>query len=171
MRRFHLLSRVRLLVHNVLEHLSVRQHPVPVHQEEDWGVGKQPHGVLSHLVVHGRWKLVRVGDLVPLSGPENEVRKEGDREEGGESNTVHHRHVGHIQDIRELEVHNVAVSIVEVEELIDLLGLSGVDTIILATAAAPFFGVSGLAEPLQRIVDGLEDGWHERIRQHRLHEH
>ena len=50
----HFLRGILLLINDVLEHLPIGEHPVAVQEEDEGRPTEQVHGILGHLVIHGR---------------------------------------------------------------------------------------------------------------------
>ena len=133
--RLHLLGRVLKLINDVLEHLPIREHPVSVEKEDKRRPAKHVQSVDSHFVIHCRWELIRVSDLVTLRAVNDEVGQEGDWEELRKCKAIHHRDEGNVKNAGELEVNDIVRAGVDLLVGIDLRCLGFIDTLLLGLAA------------------------------------
>ena len=83
MRSIHLVGLVVDLVDYVAKDLRIREHPVTIEQEQDRCIAELSKGILGHHVIHRRWHLMSVSNLVSLHSIIHKVGEKGNGEEHG----------------------------------------------------------------------------------------
>jgi len=95
--------------------LLVGQHPVSVHDENDWSESQKLNAVLSQGVVHGRWQLVVVGELDLLSDVNEKKSDEANWEKDWKTNSIKHCHKHNVENSWVLTMNNVVWATVEID--------------------------------------------------------
>ena len=104
--------------------------------------------------------------MIPLHGPEDEVRDCGDWEQNGHAKTVHHGDEGDVKNLRVLEVDDVVGADVQVDIAVDLRLFRAVNTVTTRAETT----VNTSLEARNYDWNRLGDQWHERVDEHGLYD-